>query len=65
METFDVRLERLRSLEMLANREMKIPDFSFAQICSNDRIPSQDSASPFMEETEYIGYPNGSVNALL
>jgi len=29
---------RLKSLEMLAHREMENPDFSFTQECSNDHV---------------------------
>jgi len=46
MESFVEGL-RLRSLEMLAHREMK--NFPSAQKRSNDRIPSQHSISPFIE----------------
>jgi len=48
MERFKEGL-KLRSLEMLAHRKMENPNFSFAQECSNDRIPSQHSTSPFIE----------------
>jgi len=37
MECFEEKL-RLRSLEMLAHREMENSNFSFAQKCSNDRV---------------------------
>jgi len=39
MKSFEEGL-KLRSLEMLAHREMEDPDFSFTQECSNDRVPS-------------------------
>ena len=38
---------------MLAHREMEKPDFSFTQVCLNDRglnVFSHYSASPFIEE---------------
>jgi len=41
---YDGKLEeglKLRSLEMLAHRKMENHDFSCAQECSNDRVPSQ------------------------
>jgi len=47
----------LRSLEMFVSREMEIPNFSFAQVCSNDCVPSQHLASLFIE-LEYIGCHN-------
>jgi len=39
---------KLRSLEMLARR-MENPNFSFAQECSNDHVPSQHLTSLFIE----------------
>jgi len=42
MERFKMDL----SSEMLTNREMENPDFSFAQVCSNDHVLFQHSASP-------------------
>ena len=48
MESFEEGL-KLRSLEMLAHREMENPDFSFAQECSNDRVPSQHLTYLFIE----------------
>jgi len=48
MECFEEKL-KVRSLEMFAHREMEIPNFSFAQECSNDRILSQLSTSLFIE----------------
>jgi len=59
MKRFEEGLKQLRSSEMLALREMENPDFSFTQKCSNDHVPSQSSASPFIKELEYIKYPNG------
>jgi len=52
-------LKLLRSSEMLAHEEMKIPSFSFAQVCSNDHLLSQHSVSPFIEEMGYIRCHNG------
>ena len=49
----------LRSLEMLAHREMENPDFSFAQECPNNRVPSHHSTSPFLDGMSYIGDPIG------
>ena len=40
---------KLRSLEILAHREMENSDFSSTQECSNDRVPSQHSTSLFIE----------------
>jgi len=61
------KLQRL--LQMLAHREMKKPDFSFAQICSNDRglpVLSHYSASPFIgEERATSGALVAAVNTLL
>jgi len=37
---------------------MKNLDFSYASVCSNDRVPSQHLASPFIEELEYIRCSN-------
>jgi len=34
---------------MLAHIEMENADFSVAQECSNDHVPSQPSTSPFIE----------------
>jgi len=48
MKSFEERL-KLRSLEMLAHREMEDSDFFCAQECSNDLVLSQHSASPFIE----------------
>ena len=48
MENFEEGL-KLRSLEMLAHREMKNPNFSCAQEYSNDCVPSQHSTSHFIE----------------
>ena len=48
MECFEEKF-KLRSLEMLAHREMENPNFSLAQECSNDRVPSQLSTSLFIE----------------
>jgi len=58
MESFE-KGPKLRSLEILAHREMEIPNSSCPQECSNDRIPSQHSTSPFIEGMGYIGCPNG------
>jgi len=49
MQSFEEEL-KLKSLEMLAHREMENPDFSFAQEYLNDRVPSQQSTSLFIEE---------------
>ena len=57
MESFEEGL-KLRILEMCAHREMENPDFSCAQECSNDRVPSQHSTSPFIKGWGYIGCPN-------
>ena len=48
MECFEEGL-KLRSLEMLAHKEMENPNFSFAQECSNDRVPFHHSTSLFIE----------------
>ena len=56
MESFEEGL-KLRLVEMLAHREMENPDFSCAQECSNDHVPSQHSTSPFIERMWYIGCP--------
>ena len=48
MESFEEGLKP-RSLEMLAHREVENSDFSLAQECSNDRVPSQHSTSLFIE----------------
>jgi len=58
MENFEKGL-KLRSLEMLAHREMKNPNFSFAQKCSNEHVPYQHSIFPFIEGMGYIGCPIG------
>ena len=50
---------KLRSLEMLAHREMKNPDYSFARECSNDLVPFQPSTTLFIEGLGYMGFPNG------
>jgi len=39
MESFEEKL-KLRSSEMLARGAMENPNFSLAQECSNDRVPS-------------------------
>jgi len=44
---------------MLAHGEMENPNFSYAKKCSNDRVPSQHSASAFIEYWGYIGCPIG------
>jgi len=56
VERFEERLKQLRSSEMLAHREMEKPDFSSAQVCSNDRVPYN---TQLPEEMKYIGCPNG------
>ena len=48
MESFDKGL-KLKSLEMLAHREMENFHFCFTQECSNDRVSSQHWTSPFIE----------------
>jgi len=48
MESFEEKL-KLKSLEMLAHREMENLNFSFAQECSNDRILFNSSTSLFIE----------------
>ena len=57
MESFEERL-KLRSLEMLAHREMKNSNLSFTQECSNNRV-SQHSTSPFIEGWGHVGCLNG------
>jgi len=47
MEIFEGEL-KLKSLEMLAHKEMENRNFSCAQECSNDRVPSQHSTSLFI-----------------
>jgi len=56
-----------RSLEMFAHREMEKPDFSCAQVCSNDRGQNLNySASPFIEEDRTTaGALVTTVNSLL
>ena len=44
---------------MLTHREMEIFDCSFVQLCSNDCVPLQHSASSCIEEMDYKRYPNG------
>ena len=44
---------------MFSHREMEKIDFSFDQVCSKDHFPSQYLVSPFTEEMENIGCPNG------
>jgi len=48
MECFEEGLE-LRSLEMLAHREMENHNIFFAQECSNDHVPFLHSTSLFIE----------------
>ena len=48
MKSFEEKL-KLKSLEMLAHRETENLNFSYAQECSNDRVPSQVSTSLFIE----------------
>jgi len=38
---------------------MENPNFSLAQVSSNDHVPTQHSTAPIIEEMEYIGCPNG------
>ena len=52
-EKIEKGLKLLRSLEMLANREIEISDFSFALVYSNNNAPSQYSASRLIERTTY------------
>jgi len=42
---------------MLAHREMKNPNFSLAQECSNDCVISQHSTSLFIEEMGVLRMP--------
>ena len=49
---------KLRSLEMLAYKEMKNLEFPFAQDCSNDCVLSQHSTSSLSRGWGYIGFPN-------
>ena len=44
---------------MLAHREIENPNFSFAHVCSNDRVPSQHAVAHLREEMDYIGCRNG------
>jgi len=44
---------------MLAHREMEIHYFFFTEVCSNDWVPYQHSAIPFIEEMDYTGCPRG------
>lgn len=48
---------------MLAYREMKIPNFSFAQFCGYVR--SQHSVSPFIEEMECMRFLDATGHILL
>ena len=59
MERFEKGLNLLRSPDMLAHREIEIPDLSFAQVCSNNHVPFQHSTSPFIEVMDYIRCLNG------
>jgi len=55
MESLQER-HKIRSLEILAHREMENPNFSCAQECSNDRVPF--SISPlFIEGMEVPRMP--------
>jgi len=73
VEILEGKIEKMfklqRSLEMLAHKEMEKPDFSFAQVCSNDRrlnVFSHYSASPFIEEDRITsGALVATVNTLL
>jgi len=58
MELFE-GLKKVRSLEMLAYKEMKVRDFSSAQAYSNDHVLYQHSVSPFIKEMDYIECLNG------
>jgi len=50
---------------MIVHTEMENSDFSFAQECLNDRVPSQHSASPFIDDCGYPRYPNGYSTLIL
>jgi len=58
-EKIEDELKLLRSSKMLRHREIKNPNFSFAQVYSNDCVASQHSKSPFIEEMDNIGCSNG------
>jgi len=51
---------------MLAHREMEKPDFSFAQVCSNDYVFLKCLASPFIEEERNtLNAVEATINTLL
>ena len=50
MERIEDGFRQLRSLEMLAHREMENPDFSFAKKYSNDCVPFQHLTSTLIQE---------------